>query len=63
MVAMEADRCAIAQLRSTVNSLLQVRNFAAIVTELKEIRSEIRGLRTESQHILEHLFGRQENGK
>lgn len=63
MVAIEADRCAIAQLRSTVNSLLQVYNFEAIVTELKEIRSEIRGLRTESQRILEYLFGRQENGK
>ncbi|MEH2167713.1 MAG: hypothetical protein V7K41_13770 [Nostoc sp.] len=60
MVAIEADRCAIAQLRSTVNSLLQVRNFEAIVT-VREIRSEIRNLRTESQHILEHLFGRQEN--
>ncbi len=35
MVAIEADRCAIAQLRSTVNSLLQVRNFEAIVTELE----------------------------
>ncbi|MEH2045249.1 hypothetical protein [Nostoc sp.] len=55
--------CVYAQLRSTVNSLLQVRNFEAIVTELREIRSEIRGLKTESQHILEHLFGRQENGK
>ncbi|MBN3899575.1 MAG: hypothetical protein HWQ41_31200 [Nostoc sp. NOS(2021)] len=64
-----------AELRSTVNSLVQVveihqlnheatqRNFEGIVTELREIRTEIRGLRTESQRILEHLFGRQENGE
>ncbi|MFN6566450.1 hypothetical protein [Dendronalium sp. ChiSLP03b] len=31
----------------------------AIVSELKEIRD----LRTETQRIVEHLFGRQENGK
>ncbi|MEH2015463.1 hypothetical protein [Nostoc sp.] len=64
-----------AQLPSTVNSLVQVveihqlnheatqHNFEGIVTELREIRSEIRELRTESQPILEHLFGRQENGE
>ncbi|MEH2245987.1 hypothetical protein [Nostoc sp.] len=64
-----------AQLGLTVNSLVQVveihqlnheatqGNFEGIVTELREIRSEIRGLRTESQRILEHLFGRQENGE
>ncbi|MEH2122336.1 hypothetical protein [Nostoc sp.] len=64
-----------AQLPSTVNSLMQVveihqlnhqatqHNFEGIVTEFREIRSEIRGLRTESQPILEHLFGRQENGE
>ncbi|MDZ8260683.1 hypothetical protein [Nostoc sp. ChiQUE01b] len=62
MVTIEVDRCAITQLRSTVNSLLQVCNFKAIVTELREIRSEIRWLRIENQRILEHLFGRQENG-
>jgi len=32
------------------------RNFKVIVTEFREIR-------TESQSILEHLFGRQENGE
>lgn len=69
--AIEANRTAITQLNSTVNSLLQVvgihqrnheatqRNFEGIVTELREIR----GLRTESQSNLEHLFGRQENGE
>ncbi|MEH2277313.1 MAG: hypothetical protein V7K40_21625 [Nostoc sp.] len=74
-VAIEANRVAIAQLPSTVNSLVQVveihqlnhqatqHNFEGIVTELREIRSEIKGLRTESQPILEHLFGRQENGE
>ncbi|MEH2145276.1 hypothetical protein [Nostoc sp.] len=83
-VGIEANRVAMsgdkplrvyAQLRSTVNSLVQVveihqlnheatqRNFEGIVTELREIRSEIRGLRTETQRILEHLFGRQENGE
>ncbi|WP_373528386.1 hypothetical protein [Nostoc sp.] len=71
----EADRVANAQLRSTVNSLVQVveihqlnheatgHNFEGIVTELREIRTELRGLRTESQRILEYLFGRQENGE
>ncbi|WP_298918190.1 hypothetical protein [uncultured Nostoc sp.] len=74
-VAIEANRVAIAQLPSTVNSLVQVveihqlnhqatqHNFEGIVTELREIRSEIRGLRTKSQPILEHLFGRQEDGE
>ncbi|MEH2336893.1 hypothetical protein [Nostoc sp.] len=58
-----------AQLRSTVNSLVQVveihqlNHFEGIVTELREISSDIRGLRTESQPILEHLFGRQEKGE
>ncbi|MEH1940986.1 MAG: hypothetical protein V7L01_12320 [Nostoc sp.] len=56
------------QLRSSANSLVQVveihqGNFEGIVTELREIKSEIRGLRTESQSILKHLFGRQENDK
>ncbi|MEH2312703.1 MAG: hypothetical protein V7K35_15175 [Nostoc sp.] len=69
-VAIEAN-IAIAQLPSTVNSLVQVveihqinheatqHNFEGIVTELREIR----GLRTESQPILKHLFGRQEDGE
>ncbi|MHC5742716.1 MAG: hypothetical protein ACYTXT_12540 [Nostoc sp.] len=61
MGTIEADRYAIAQLRSTVNSLLQLCNFEAIVTKLREIRLEIRWLRTENQLILEHLFRRQEN--
>ncbi len=42
-------------------SIVQVRNLEAIVTELREIRSEIRWLRTENQRILEYLFARQEN--
>jgi hypothetical protein len=74
-VTVEANTVAIAELGSTVNSLLQVvaihrrnhkaipRNFEGIVSELREIRTEIRGLRTGNQHILEHLFGRQENGE
>ncbi|OUL35553.1 hypothetical protein BV372_10930 [Nostoc sp. T09] len=69
--AIEANRTAIAQLHSTVNSLVQVveihqpkydatqSNFEGIVTELREIR----GLRTESQPILEHWFARQENAE
>ncbi|BAY08680.1 hypothetical protein [Calothrix sp. NIES-2098] len=54
----EANRSAIALLNSTVNSLVDREatqsNFKGIVAELREIR-------TESQGILELLFGRQEN--
>ncbi len=50
-----------AELSAAVNSLLQVveihqRNFEVIM-------NEIRGIRTENQRILEHLFGQPENGK
>jgi hypothetical protein len=50
----EANRDAIAQICSTVNSLVQV--VEGIFTKLREIR-------TESQRILKHLFSRQENGE
>ncbi|MBD2530525.1 hypothetical protein H6G97_13465 [Nostoc flagelliforme FACHB-838] len=55
--------CVYAQLYSTVNFLVQLPNFEAILTEQKEIEAEIRELRTENQSILEHLFARQENGE
>ncbi len=58
----EANRGANAQLRSTVNSLLQIRHFAAIATEQREVAAEVKGLRTESQPTLKHLFSTQENG-
>lgn len=54
-------RSGLAELRSTVTALVQVvevhqHNFEVIV-------NEIRGLRTESQRILEYLFGQQQNGE
>ncbi|WP_392534895.1 hypothetical protein [Nostoc sp. C117] len=57
---------AISELRSTVNSLVQIvevhqHNFEVSQRNFEVIMSEIRGLRTESQRILEHLFGREEN--
>ncbi|MHC5861051.1 hypothetical protein [Nostoc sp.] len=56
----------IGELRSRVNSLVQIvevsqRNFEVSQRNFEVIMSEIRGLRTESQRILEHLFGREEN--
>ncbi|MFB2835573.1 hypothetical protein [Floridanema evergladense] len=68
----QAERAAITELRSTVSSLVQIveihqrnhevsqRNFEAIQRHIETMTAEIRGLRTESQRILEHLFGRQE---
>ena len=62
----EANTAAIAELHSSVNALVQIaelhqndleasqRNFDIIV-------NEIRGLRTESQRILEYLFSTQGN--
>ncbi|MBW4634068.1 MAG: hypothetical protein KME30_19830 [Iphinoe sp. HA4291-MV1] len=55
-----------AELRSTVNSLVQVaeihkRNHEVAQCNFDVVLAEIRGLRTESQRILEHLFGRQQN--
>jgi hypothetical protein len=56
-----------------VNSLVQIveihqrnhevsqRNFEASQRTFETIMNEIRGLRTESQRILEHLFGKEEN--
>lgn len=35
----------------------------AIVIEGKEVVTKIKGLKTESQRILEYLFDRQENGE
>jgi chromosome segregation ATPase len=66
--AIEADRSAIAQLRSTINSLVQVveiyqRNHEATQRNFERIVTEIREIRIESQSILEHLFGKQENGE
>lgn len=61
-------RSSIDQLRSTVNSLAQIveihqRNFEIAQRNFDAIMNEIRGLTTESQRILEHLFGREKNWK
>ena len=62
----QANTAGIAELRMTVNSLVQIvevhqRNHEVSQRNFEMIVSEIRGMRTESQRILEHLFGRQEN--
>jgi hypothetical protein len=69
----QTNLAAIAELRNTVNSLVQIveihqrnhevsqRNFEASQRTFETIMNEIRGLRTESQRILEHLFGKEEN--
>jgi len=69
----ETNLAAITELRNTVNSLVQIveihqrnhevsqRNFEASQRTFETIMNEIRGLRTESQRILEHLFGKEEN--
>lgn len=63
-----------AELRATTNALLQIveahqrnhevsqRNFEISQRNFEVVMAEVRGLRTESQRILEHLFGRQQNG-
>lgn len=58
---------AISELRSTVSSLVQIvevhltRNHEISQRNFEAMLSEIGGLRTESQRILEHLFGPQDN--
>ena len=64
--AIEANAAAISELRSTVSSLVQIvevhqRNHEISQRNFETMVSEIRGLRTESQRILEHLFGQKEN--
>ncbi|WP_375494834.1 hypothetical protein [uncultured Nostoc sp.] len=59
-------RSSVGELSSTVNSLVQIvevhqRNHEVSQRNFEVIMFEIRGLRTESQRILEHLFGREEN--
>ncbi|HBB30661.1 MAG TPA: hypothetical protein DC064_02190, partial [Cyanobacteria bacterium UBA9273] len=64
----EADRREMAELRSTVTALVQIvevhqRNHEASERNFERIWHEIRGIRTETQRIIEHLFGtQQENG-
>lgn len=60
----EANSRETAELRSAVNSLVQIvelhqTNFEVIVTEMKQMHAEIRGLQTENRRILDHLFGEQ----
>jgi hypothetical protein len=62
----QTNSAAIAELRIAVNSLVQVveihqRNHEVSQRNFDMIMNEIRGLRTESQRILEHLFGQEEN--
>jgi septal ring factor EnvC (AmiA/AmiB activator) len=67
----ETDRQETAELRKTVTALVQIvevhqtnfeasqRNFDRIYERLQIMEVEIKGLRTESLRILEHLFGPQ----
>jgi hypothetical protein len=62
----EANSVAIAELNQNVNSLTQVvevhqHNFEISQHNFEVIMQEIKGIRTESQRILEHLFGSQES--
>jgi len=62
----QTNSAAITELHSTVNSLVQIveihqRNHEVSQRTFETIMNEIRGLRTESQRILEHLFGKEEN--
>ncbi len=64
----EADRREMAELRSAVESLVQVaethqRNFEVAQQNFDRIWDEIRGIRTENQRMLQHLFGEQNNGQ
>jgi ATP phosphoribosyltransferase len=65
--AIAANTEAIAELRSSVNALVQIaelhqRDLEASQRNFDIIVNEIRGLRTESQRILEYLFSSQGNG-
>jgi hypothetical protein len=67
----QAHATGMAELRSTVNSLVQIveihqrnhevsqRNFEVAQQRMDAMLAEIRGLRTESQRMIEHLFGSQ----
>lgn len=57
----ESDQQEIIDLRSAVTSLVQIAEIHQ--QNYDRIWDEIRGLRTESQRILEYLFGQQENGQ
>jgi ABC-type transporter Mla subunit MlaD len=42
---------------------MQQQNFNAVITEIREIQSEVRGLQTENRHVLDQLINRNgENG-
>jgi hypothetical protein len=57
----EADQREMAELRSAVTSLVQIAEIHQ--QNFDRIWDEIRGMRIESQRILEHLFGQQGNGQ
>ena len=64
----ESNSQQIAELRSAVNSLVAIaaqhqQNFEVLVTEIRNMSIEIRGLQTENRRILDYLFGQQENGE
>jgi hypothetical protein len=37
--------------------------FATVLEEIRDIKTEIRGLQTENRRILDHLFGQQEGSE
>lgn len=64
---LEASAAETAELRSTVNALVETvelhqRNHEVSQRNFERIMAEIRGMRMESQRILEHLFGTEGNG-
>ncbi|WP_009631041.1 hypothetical protein [Synechocystis sp. PCC 7509] len=61
-------RVSATETRLTAEALLQTvvihqSNFETLVTEIRDIKSELRGLRTETHRILDHLFGEQTNNE
>ena len=62
----EKNTTALIDMRLAVSSLIETsnqfqRNFEVIVSEIKDIKQEVRGLQVENRRILDHLFGQQGN--
>lgn len=58
----------VTEVRVTAEALLQTvvihqSNFETLVAEIRDIKTEIRGLQTENRRILDHLFGEQNNNE
>ena len=62
----ENNTTALIDMRLAVSSLIETsnqfqRNFEVIVSEIQDIKRDIRGLQVENRRILDHLFGQQSN--